>query len=45
MYEQGSHGLKVDKRIDQLLKQERTTVDVSEQKKLLGEAFRYSNED
>ncbi len=45
LYEQGSHGFKIDDRIDRLLKQERMTVDVGEQKKLLSEAFRYSNED
>ena len=44
LYEQGSHGFKIDDRIDRLLKQERTLVDPAEQKKLLAEAFRYSNE-
>ncbi len=45
LYEKGSHGFKIDDRIDHLLKQERTLTDPVEQKKLLSEAFRYSNED
>lgn len=45
LYERGSHGFKTDDRIDRLLKQQRTVTDPAEQKKLLSEAFRYSNED
>jgi peptide/nickel transport system substrate-binding protein len=45
LYEKGSHGFKIDDRIDHLLKQQRTVTDPVEQKKLLSEAFRDSNED
>lgn len=45
MYEQGSHAYRVNPEIDRLLKQERTVTDIAEQTKLLGRAFRLSNED
>jgi peptide/nickel transport system substrate-binding protein len=45
MYEKGSHAYKVNDRIDALLKQQRTVVNLPEQKKLLAEAFRLSNAD
>ena len=35
MYEQGSHGYKVDMEIDALLKKQRTMTDPDEQKKLI----------
>ena len=44
MYEKGSHAYKVDDRIDALLKQQRTVIDLGLQTKLLAEAFRISNE-
>ncbi|RYG93921.1 MAG: hypothetical protein EON58_17355, partial [Alphaproteobacteria bacterium] len=44
MYEDGSHAYKVDKEIDRLLKEQRTTTDVAKQKELIAQAFRRSNE-
>ena len=44
MYENGSHAFKVDMEIDRLLKLQRTVTDPAEQKKLISEAFRRSNE-
>lgn len=45
MYEQGSHAYRVNPEIDRLLKQQRGVTDVAEQTRLLGQAFRLSNED
>lgn len=44
MYEKGSHAYKVDDRIDALLKQQRTVVDLAAQRTMLSEAFRLSNQ-
>lgn len=44
MYENGSHAYKVDMEIDRLLKLQRTVTDPVEQKKLISEAFRRSNQ-
>ncbi len=44
MYEDGSHAYKVDKEIDRLLKEQRTTTNVAKQKELIAQAFRRSNE-
>ena len=45
MYERGSRAYKVNDEIDRLLKQQRTVTDPAQQKKLLSEAFRLSNQD
>lgn len=44
MYEEGSHAYKVDPEIDRLLKKQRTVTDLPEQKALIVEAFKRSNE-
>lgn len=44
MYEEGSHAYKVDPEIDRLLKKQRTVTNPEEQKKLISEAFRRSNQ-
>jgi peptide/nickel transport system substrate-binding protein len=45
MYEQGSHGYKINPEIDEILKRERMVTDVGEQTRLLSRAFRLSDED